>query len=200
MASKRKTSFAPPPRTDVPPWQATELSYLAARAHIDAADHLAWEMDRKWGVGRLRLLVEPELRERFDRQRLKFNEALKTGTVPEVEREAGRMVNGWRALDGAAEAAGAAVASSAHWFEGALPDGSILAIVEPGSHVQPEAWKDRQVQVWTVEELVRVVAAFPEIAKCKEIWPGATVEAARRPDDPLEAWERQGVDDLFTAG
>jgi len=199
MASKRKTSFALP-RPAAAPWQASELSYLAARAHIDGADQLAWEMDRKWGVGRLRLLVDPELRARFDRQRLKFNEVLTSGTVPDVEREAGRMVNAWRALDGAAEAAGVPVASPAHWFEVGMPGGAVLAIIEPGSHVHPDAWKDRQVQIWTCAEVAEVIAKFPEIAKCKQVFPGATVEAARRPDDPLEAWERQGVDDLFTAG
>jgi len=45
-----------------------KIDLLAARSVIDGVDHVAVEMERKWGVGRLRLLVDDDLRQRFDQQ------------------------------------------------------------------------------------------------------------------------------------
>jgi hypothetical protein len=42
---------------------------LPGRACIDEADVTAAQMETRWRAGRLRLLVTPELREKFDRQR-----------------------------------------------------------------------------------------------------------------------------------
>ncbi len=51
---------------------------FAIRSVIDGVDHVAVEMENKWGVGRLRLLVDDDMRERFDRQAMLFNEAIWT--------------------------------------------------------------------------------------------------------------------------
>lgn len=174
-----------------PSWQASQDRYLAARAHLDGADHLALEMERKWGVGRLRLLVDPELRLKFDRQRVLLNEALASGEVDDVVREATRMANAWRAMDRAAEAVGAEIASGEVW-ETALPNGGVLALWN-GNGRCPGA-DGRRVEVWTLAEIANIVAAFPEIAKCKQVFPGARVEAVRRVEDPLEGWETTQTD------
>src|SRR4051794_31668411 len=74
------------------PWSHSNGTYLAGRAALDPADYLAGQMETKWGCGRLRLLVDNSLRERFDRQRLKLNHAIWHGALPDVQREAQRMV------------------------------------------------------------------------------------------------------------
>ena len=64
-----------PARLDKPAsrtWADETPSWLAGRAALDEADALAIELERKWGCGRLRLLVSPELRARFDAQRWKL--------------------------------------------------------------------------------------------------------------------------------
>ena len=66
-------------------------------------------MEAKWGCDRLRLLVGPELREKFDRQRYLFNQAIWHGELEAVRREANRMVVAWQTLDRAATAAGKGV-------------------------------------------------------------------------------------------
>jgi hypothetical protein len=174
------------------PWQASSLTYLAGRAHLDGVDALAVEMERKWGVGRLRLLVSPELREKFDRQRLKFNLAIRQGDVGEIEAESRRMTLAWTTLDKAAE--GWPLPQYEVW-EVALPSGNgVVAIVQGPDVKVPH--DGRNVQVWTLEEIARVIEAFPSIGKCKEVWPGATVEVVRPPpDDPLEHFDEAG--DLF---
>ena len=71
-------------------WARTHGTYLAGRAYIDGADETASEMEAKWGADRLRLLVTPELREKFDRQRYLFNAAIWHGDLESVRRESGR--------------------------------------------------------------------------------------------------------------
>jgi hypothetical protein len=57
-------------------WARTNGTYIAGKAHLDGVDALAAEMERKWGCDRLRLLVSPDLREKFDRQRYFLNQAI----------------------------------------------------------------------------------------------------------------------------
>jgi hypothetical protein len=175
----REASYKPPP------WEASNLTYLAGRAHLDGADALAIDMDRKWGNGRLRLLISADLRERFDRQRLKLDEAILTGGVADVQREADRMCNAWRALDAAAEASGAKKLSLVVW-EAPLANGRTLALVRTHEEAAQVISEGRAVEVWTLEEVVRVVQNFPALGKAKATWPGATVVGARRPTDPLD--------------
>ena len=87
-------------------WARTNGTYLTGRAYIDGADETASEMEAKWGADRLRLLVSPELREKFDRQRYLLNQAIWHGELEDVRREANRMTTAWLALDRAAAAAG----------------------------------------------------------------------------------------------
>ena len=54
------------------------LSEYAIRAIIDGLDQVAVEMERKWGVGRLRLLVSDLLRAKFDAQKDKLDAAIAT--------------------------------------------------------------------------------------------------------------------------
>ena len=46
------------------------------RATLDGLDLLAHEMDRKWGIGRLWLLVSDLLRAKFDAQKDKLDAAI----------------------------------------------------------------------------------------------------------------------------
>jgi hypothetical protein len=99
-------------------WARTPGTYIAGRAYIDGADETAAEMEAKWGCDRLRLLVGPELREKFDRQRYLLNQAIWHGELEAVRREQphGRRMAGagpgrgcrWQAADLAAGLGGAA--------------------------------------------------------------------------------------------
>jgi hypothetical protein len=171
-------------------WARTNSTYLTGHAYIDGADETAAEMEAKWGADRLRLLVSPELREKFDRQRYLFNQAIWHGELEDVRREAGRMVNAWIALDRAAESVGALKLSREVW-EVALADGSVAAIVPTVSHATLVNAEGRQVAVYTLEEIGRLLSRCPQIAKTKEVFPGATVIAVRRSvEDPLNAvWD-----------
>lgn len=168
-------------------WARSNGTYIAGRAYLDEADQTAAEMEAKWGAGRLRLLVAPDLREKFDRQRYLLNQAIWHGELEGVRREAMRMVNAWLALDRAAVAAGKATLSPQVW-ETTLQDGTVAAIVPSVEHAKHVIAEDRNVRVFTLDEIARLLSAYPQLVEAKAVFPGATVERISRDvHDPLDA-------------
>ena len=167
-------------------WAQTPGTLIAGQAHIDGADHAAVTMEQKWGVGRLRLLVDPELREKFDRQRYLFNQAIWHGDLEAVRREASRMTAAWQALDRAAEALGAPELDPLVWWEVRLVNGTVAAIVKSLDDAQAVIAVDRRMVVYTLEEIGRILSHHAAVNEAKLTFPGATVEAVRRPTDPLD--------------
>lgn len=173
------------PAAAAAPWQANHGQYLAGRAALDEADALAVEMERRWGVGRLRLLVSIDLREKFDRQRYMLNQAIWHGDLEAVRTQARRMCAAWRAVDAAAIAAGAAHLAPTVW-EAATPDGAVVAVVRDNADGHAVLAEGRAVTVYTMAEVARLLAAFPALATAKAAFPGASVEGARQITDPLD--------------
>jgi hypothetical protein len=180
------------PRQDTRPlgspqsWASTHGTYLSGQAAIDGADHAAITMENKWGAGRLRLLVPAELREKFDKQRFRLNAAIWHGDLQELQTEAQRMVNAWMALDRAAEAAGASALWGGIW-EVALADGTVAALVRDRGDIPAVVAEERQLVVYTLEEIGAMLGHYREVVKVKETFPGSTVERIRRTiDDPLD--------------
>ncbi|NDB70116.1 MAG: hypothetical protein EB015_19345 [Methylocystaceae bacterium] len=160
--------------------------YIAGRAALDEADALEVELELKWGRDRLRLLVSTELREKFDRQRYLTSQARWNGGLEDVKREAGRMVKAWRALDSAAEAAGAEVLDPAIW-EVSLPDGTVATLVREPQLMNRIAAEGRRINVYTLAEIAQMIAAFPELIEAKKHFPGATITPTKTEvRDPLE--------------
>lgn len=175
------------PLGDARSWARQNGTYIAGRAYLDEADQTAAEMEEKWGADRLRLLVTPELREKFDRQRYLFNQAIWHGELEAVRRESMRMVKAWLALDAAAVSADKQKLDALVW-EIALEDGSVAAIVPNYDHAKHVVSEGRLLRVFTLEEIGRLLSAYPAIAKAKVVFPGATVTAVKRDiDDPLNA-------------
>ena len=168
------------------PWQGTPGMYIAGRAALDEADALEVELELKWGRDRLRLLVDAELREKFDRQRYLTSQARWSGELEDVRREAVRMVKAWKALDKAAEAAGAQVLDPAIW-EVCLDDGTVATLVREPQLANRILAEGRRINVYTLEEIAHMISAFPEVAKVKEHFPGAAVTPTKtRVVDPLQ--------------
>ena len=78
-------------------------SSYAIQAIIDGLDQVAVEMERKWGIGRLRLLVSDFLRAKFDSQRDKLAAAIATNREVYIRAQAEGMKRAWAALDNAAD-------------------------------------------------------------------------------------------------
>lgn len=168
-------------------WANSHGTYIAGRSYVDEADLLAAEMEAKWGADRLRLLVDPELRIKFDRQRYLFNQAIWHGELEDVRLQSGRMIKAWVALNAAAEAAGRQKLAPVVW-EIALSDGSVAALVQDVAAARQVVADGRRVSVYTLEEIARLIEGYPELVKAKAVFPGATVTQVRRSvEDPLDA-------------
>ena len=161
----------------------SHTGYLAIQSVADGVDHVAVEMERKWGAGRLRLLVPIELRERFDRQMAKWADAIRRNDVADVTLHGAATERAWRALDAAAEAAGASPLAPVVW-ETATDQGEVIAIVRSVEDARAVAVDGRQVQVWTLDEIARVIGAYPTVGQVKQVFPGATVTAVRQKPEP----------------
>jgi len=169
-------------------WASSYGTHLAGQAAIDGADHEAITQENKWGAGRLRLLVSADLRERFDKQRFLFNSAVWHGDLAELQREAQRMVIAWRALDRAAEAAGARELDPLIW-ETTMSDGTVLALIRTFHELRGISDTGRRVVSYTLEEVARILEHYREITEAKAIIPGATVSVIRRDiGDPLDGF------------
>lgn len=176
-------------------WDRSHATYLTGRAAIDGADALALRCERRWGAGRLRLLVSAELREKFDRQRYKFQAAICAGTLQDVIEQSSRMCAAWTALDRIAQEVAQPIILEC--WETVLSDGTVLAIVPDTEHAALVPKEGRAVAIVTVAEVARMFEAHLEVVKVKLSFPGATVTAVRTPTDPLEALEPTGLDTPF---
>jgi hypothetical protein len=171
----------------IPDWHRTPGMYMAGQAEVDDVDLVAVEMEQKWGADRLRLLVDKELREKFDRQRYKFNQAVWHGTLEDVRQEARRMVKAWQALDAKATQAGKAQASSEVW-EVPMRNGAVVALVRDWRDAEAVRgqFEGRAVRVYTLDEIANLIENLPQLVKAKEVFPGAMVTRVGPPHrDPL---------------
>ncbi len=169
------------------PWAQTPGMYIAGQAEIDELDIVARDMETRWGVDRLRLLVGVELREKFDRQRFLTNKAIWHGDLEDVKQQTKRMIAAWRALDRKATENGADALPAQVWEIG-LPDGSVAALVRDNGDARLVLAEGRFVKVYTVAEIGRLIHALPTVMAIKETFKGATVTASRISiDDPLNA-------------
>ena len=182
--------FAAPPALDERRWAQSNGTYIAGRAALDEADKIAIAMENKWGADRLRLLVSVALREKFDRQRYLFNQAIWHGELEDVRQQSARMVKAWQALDAAAAASGQQGLHPLVW-EIAVGEGDeayVAAFVPDNDHAKHVLATGRDVVVYTLEEVARLLQAMPAVMQVKEEFPGATVTATRKSiDDPLGA-------------
>lgn len=186
------------PMADERSWARNHGTYIAGRAYVDGVDQTAAEMEAKWGADRLRLLVPPELREKFDRQRYLFNQAIWEGDLEQVRREANRMTTAWLVLDRTATASGKQPLAPQVWeipvSDPALADDPtraayVVAIVPDDASAHRVIAEGRKVVVYTLEEIGRFLALYPDVARAKMVIPGATVTAVRKSvDDPLSAF------------
>lgn len=156
------------------------------RAALDRLDHTARTMERKWGVGRLRLLVDDVLRAKFDRQARLLDGVLWTddpnvrGDGKTILAQVDAMARGWSALDAAATAAGHAPKPPA-WIECPSPDGRLFVVVPDNADASllDDQLRGRAASVYTAAEIGRLLQAWPDIATAKATFPGATVTEIR---------------------
>jgi hypothetical protein len=144
-----------------------------AQAVIDGLDETAQQMELKWGVRRLRLLVDDDLRMRFDAQKAKLDAALASNQPGYIRSQGEGMRRAWSALDKAATEAGAEPLSPEVW-ECQLPSsGEVVSVVRTEAEAQHVA---RDGEVWTMAEVAVLIERLGhEARQVKRTFPGSAV-------------------------
>jgi hypothetical protein len=169
-----------------PVTDAMATSAYRIRSMVDGLDQVASDMERKWGVGRLRLLVSDFLRAKFDEQKDRLDAALRSGEERFVAAQVEGMRRAWTALDRAAHDAGASPLAPQVW-EYVLPStGEIISLVRSEDEAHHVA---REGRVFTVAEVAILIEALGDgVLNIKQKFPGAAVTGIRR-KAPVD-WER----------
>lgn len=182
-------------------WQKSHGMFITGQSMIDEVTLLANQMESKWGAGRLRLIVGADLRDKFDRQRYLFNQAIHFGELEDVRQQSGRMANAWKALDRAASDAGLTIMLPEVW-DHISEAGTVYAFVRNRDDAKVYQREGRAVQLYTVEEICRILDAQSLLQSVKEAFEGSEVvgvqkrsvgdvlgdieDTSKRLDDPLD--------------
>ena len=155
------------------------------RAMVEGLDQAALAMERKWGVGRLRLIVSDFLRAKFDEQKDRLDAALRSDEERYVAPQVDGMRRAWVALDRAAHESGASPLSPQVW-ECVLPStGEVISLVRSAEEAHHVA---REGRVFTVAEVAILIEALGDgVLDIKQKFPGAAVTGIRR-KSPIN-WE-----------
>lgn len=163
----------------------------------DGMDEIARRMEAKWGVERLPLLVDAELRAKFERQRVKVSEALSEAWSAKVltrdmletaKSRCAAMERAWAVLD--AEATShreMPISAVVTVLEGRTNDGSVLAVVSSNAEAHHVLAEGRAMVVLTLEEVANLLQAVGPALEIKRAFPGAKVCA---PAD--RSWVKSG--------
>ncbi|MDA1091480.1 MAG: hypothetical protein O3A85_14375 [Proteobacteria bacterium] len=147
---------------------------LAIQSVIDGLDHVASELENKWGVGRLRLLVDNHLRQLFDQQAALFNEAVFANDLKSIREHGEGMRRGWVALDQAADQSGAKPLDPDIW-EVNGPDG-VIVLVRTNPEAHAVVREGRAAEVWTLDEVAKIIGNLRRtVGEAKRVFPGAQV-------------------------
>jgi hypothetical protein len=161
---------------------------LVIQAIIDGVDAVARQMERKWGVGRLRLLVDDALRIKFDAQKSKLDAAIAVGQEIYIRAQAEGMRRAWLALDRAATEEGAQALAPEVWECVVPASGEVVSIVRTEAEAHHVA---RDGEVWTLAEIgVLIERLGNDVRQVKRRFPGSAVVDVRDRDPPPIDWEK----------
>ena len=154
----------------------------AALATYDAKVRAA---EVKWGIDRLPLLVEADLRDRFWAQMDVLNKAIDKGSGVEVEEAVASTIRGVEALERRAIELGAEPVSGEVWEE-TTPSGAVVAVCRDRAEIAKIRDSGRIDRVYAMSEIAAIVEAFEEgkagetTKKVKSLFEGATIESVKK--------------------
>ena len=151
---------------------------------LQTVDETARRMEDKWGVDRLATLVSADTAAKFGSAKAKLDAAIDDNDADEVTKRAAIMQRGWEALDREATKRGYASLSITAWTW--RDDGDRAhAFVRDVAEAHQYGKENPGVAVWTMAEVIRIVAGFDHLSKnigsaAKVAFPGAEIAAIRK--------------------
>ena len=123
---------------------------------------LVKELEQKHGAGVLLEMIPKDLRDKFDRQRVKLDMAVKSKDITAIQKHAEAMIRAWHKVEEVAVEQDASIWRVRH------SSGATVAIVQGAKRQVPGC------VVLTVEELVKFVPA--KVLEVKDLFAGAEVK------------------------
>ena len=184
MGSKRPT-----PEKGIAPYVGvSDINRERIRDALLHFDFEVSEIEAEWGIDRLPDLVDMELRDRFNRQMQKLNDAIRADDGHEVKRQVVVTLKGYAKLIEVATANGHKPLTGEAW-EAQVDDGSIVCITRNPDEACKAARERKGVTVYSVDEVARIITMWQRdnvdgmVAATKAAFEGAQVAAARYKDE-----------------
>ena len=180
MVAKKRTARGKP-KTDKVYYQPSQAAMRRQQQSLHKYDDEVNRLERKWGIDRLPWLVPLELRDRFYEQLDKLNAAI--DKCEGVDHEVEVTLRGCAAIERAAIEGGAEPLTG-EYIEGRMPDGTVLAITANGYEAGKVKQDNREMKVFTVDEVGVILEKWLEenkvktlVDEAKNVFPGAVVES-----------------------
>ena len=180
MVAKKRTARGKP-KTDKVYYQPSQAAMRRQQQSLHKYDDEVNRLERKWGIDRLPWLVPIELRDRFYEQLDKLNAAI--DKCEGVDHEVEVTLRGCAAIERAAIEGGAQPLTG-EYIEGRMPDGTVLAITRNGYEAGKVKQDNREMKVFTVDEVGVILEKWLEenkaktlVDEAKNVFPGAVVES-----------------------
>ena len=158
-----------------PPTRHAQISDM--QVIIKCVDQRGREMDERWGIGRLPMLVPIEWAERFHAQHKLFNAAVWEFHLPLVRQHGEAMLRAYDKLDELARGSKGEPLPVDQWeFE--TEQGLVILVRDLRDTGRAQRF-GREAQVWALDEIANVIRCHPILAAAKNAFPGAQVVSVR---------------------
>jgi hypothetical protein len=183
MVAKKRVARGKP-KTDKVYYQPSQGALKRQQAALHKYDDEVNRLERKWGIDRLPWLVPVELRDRFYEQLDKLNSAI--DKCDGVEHEVEVTLRGCAAIERAAIEGGAEPLTG-DYIEGRMPDGTVLAITANGYEAGKVKQDNREMTVYTVDEVGLILEQWLKekqakafVDEAKNVFAGAVIESVTK--------------------
>jgi len=169
----------------------SSASYRKIQNYLTEYDRVVTDYERRWGVERLPLLVDPELRDRFWSQMDRLNDAIHADSPADVEHQVQVTLRAYAALEAKAREMGGKEIEGIAWTA-PMEDGRVVAIVRDIHEVGVVKKDMPDAMVYSVQEVAAILAAWADQKKAeivnsvKDVFPGATVTKVTPLADDLD--------------
>ena len=159
----------------------SERTYRKIQNYLTEYDRVVSDYERRWGVERLPLLVDPKLRDRFWSQMDRLNEAIHAESPADVEHQVQVTLRAYAALEAKAREMGNKEIEGVAWTA-PMDDGRVVAIVRDVHDVGVIKKDMPDALVYSVQEVAAILAAWADrdgvdvVNQIKDVFPGATIE------------------------
>lgn len=140
---------------------------------VTRLDQVAVDYESRWGVGRLENLVSPDMREKWDRQKQKLDEAIQAKNLTETKNLVEGTIRGYAALEKQALELGHKFQSPDMWEVKHPENDTVFRIVK--NNFDYDMACNGEAHVFTLQEIARILSAHAVINEVKNVFPDSQV-------------------------